>query len=88
MSRLYTLSVDHLPHGAEVESPFDGRALKIIRLDSIIDKNSMDWRTTHVCNICPYQSQEECSKTSCTGRIITTPETFALMVLTERIEAP
>lgn len=88
MSRPYTLSVDHLPHGAEVKSPFDGRTLRIICLDSIIDMNSMYWRTTSFCSICPYRNQEKCIRTSCTGRIITTPETFALMVLTERIEAP
>lgn len=88
MSAARKLIVDHMPHGAEVISPFDGRTLRIICLDSIIDPISADWRYNCTCSICPYKSRKECGQTNCTGRIITTPETFALMVLTDRIKAP
>lgn len=88
MSAARKLIVDHMPHGAEVISPFDGRTLRIICLDSIIDKYGMDWRTANICSICPYTNKQECAETSCTGRIITTPETFALKILAGQIEAP
>lgn len=88
MSSAHKLIVNNLPHGTSVISPFDGRTLRIICLDSIVDPNSADWWITRICSICPYEHREECSQTNCTNRIITTPETFALKVLTRQIEAP
>lgn len=88
MSSAHKLIVDHMPHGAEVISPFDGRTLRIICLNNVVDPNSADWRYNRICSICPYERRKECSQTNCTGRVITTPEMFALKILAGQIEAP